>query len=128
MAADILFQLQPPTTKTASFSGPAYDLMTTPGAPKRGYPIRVKYEAAQNASGNNTFQVILEDSADGLTNWNQVGSAPAVTLTAAASSGEVFTQIPGTVRRYVRASSVFAGAGATPTATYYVEAMNAFQP
>ncbi len=81
--------------------------------------ILIAYKLAANASGSNTVQFTIEDSADGVT-YNTLSSCPVITLTTTAASSMIPLSILN-ARRYVRVACVIAGAGSTPTIQYYAD-------
>src|SRR5690348_10452712 len=123
MPADALDALQASVTKTATFNGAA---LTLPGGtPRRGLKARIIYSAATNASGSNSVQFSLDVSYDAGSTWiSNLFQAQVINLSTTAQSGEVFIPFdisPTSVANgtQIRVTATFAGAGSTPTITYF---------
>lgn len=116
MATDALLALQASVTKTATFNGAGFGLVT--GTPRRGLFVRVLYSAATNASGANSVTFSVDESADNSTFFQKtVDNKDVVNLSTTAQSGEIFLPIE-TSQPFIRLSATFAGAGTVPTITY----------
>ena len=123
MPVDALNQLQASVTKTATFNGAA---LTLPGGtPRRGLKARIIYSAATNASGSNSVTFSVDVSYDAGSTWiSNLFQAQVINLSTTAQSGEVFIPFeisPTSVANgtQVRLTATFAGAGSTPTITYF---------
>jgi hypothetical protein len=123
MPADALLALQASVTKVATFSGAA--LILPGGTPRRGLKARVIYSAATNASGSNSVTFQVDCCYDGVpTLWTPTSLAVVINLSTTAQSGEIFlpfdisptSVVNGT---QIRLTATFAGAGSTPTITYF---------
>lgn len=128
MPVDALIQLQASVTKVATFSGAA--LILAGGTPRRGLNVRIIYSAATNASGSNSVTFSVDVCYDGVpTLWNVDFVAPIINLSTTAQSGEIFipfsispTVVSGVITApQIRATATFAGAGSTPTITYFAD-------
>lgn len=117
---DALPVIQASVTKTATFQSTGANLKATP---KRGLAISVFYSAATNASGSNSVTFSVEQSSDDSTYYTlSSAAAQVITLSTTAQSGQIdipFVLSPGMT--YVRLVATFAGAGSTPTVTYFAE-------
>jgi len=124
MATDANLQLQAPVTVTAlgATPGAAVDLLARFGLPRRGVPCRLLVANVSSATAGSTVQHYLEHSSDNAS-WSTLVSFVPYTTTTTATTDEQFAEIPGHCKRYLRASvSNAAGAGATPTSTFQVDA------
>jgi hypothetical protein len=127
MAADALLALQASTTKTATFNGTGKSL---PYGSNRELFARVIYSAAANASGSNTAIFSLEYTVDGGSTWTTGFVNATITLSTTAQAAEVYLPIEFPLsakvlatpaNAQVRLSVTIAGAGTSPTITYYAD-------
>lgn len=126
MPTDALIALQASVTKVATFSGAA--LILAGGTPRRGMKARVIYSAATNASGSNSVTFSVDVCYDGVpTLWFPDFVAPTINLSTTVQTGEIFipfdispTVVAGVITApQIRLTATFAGAGSTPTITYF---------
>src|SRR5713101_2466375 len=102
MATDALVAVQASVTKTATFNGAAFDLLTRPPYHFNLW-VRVLYSAATNASGANNVTFTVDGSTDN-SNWGTIGGARVgdqITLSTTAQANEIFIPVQGFVR-YIR--------------------------
>lgn len=118
MPTDANFTFQSLVTKVATFNGAFIDMKTTPGAPRRGYWIRILQNTFSAGTAGTTLIYSLDDSTDG-TNVNATALASSATYTATTTSvpAIVFLQVPGNVKRYARLTVTMAG-GTGPQLAY----------
>lgn len=123
MPSDALSQLQASVTKTATFNGAA--MILPAGTPRWGLKARVIYSAATNASGSNSVTFQVDACYDGVpTLWTPTSLSALINLSTTAQQGEIFlpfdisptSVVNGT---QIRLTATFAGAGSTPTITYF---------
>ena len=108
---DTRLLLQDTTTKTASYNTPGLDLGSGFAPGGLGQPVAavVNATALDLSSGNETYALTLEESADNVT-FTTAGAATAVTAAGAVAVRGWLT------KRYVRLS--LAVAGTTPSITF----------
>lgn len=119
MPADANFSFQPLVTKTATFNGAFVDMKTTPGAPRRGFWLRVLGSGFVAGTAGTTLTFTIDDSSDG-TNAATTSLATAnviYTATTTSTPFETWIQIPGNVRRYARLTATMSG-GTGPSLSY----------
>ena len=108
---DAQLVIQEVTTKTGNYNSGGLDLGAgfAPGGPGVPAVVVVQVTALDTADGNETYSLVLQDSADNVT-FAAVGAAAAVTATGAvAVKGRV-------TRRYVRLALTVGGT--TPSITF----------
>jgi len=127
MPADALLVLQASVTKTDTFNGAP--LILKAGTPRRGLKARVIYSAASAASGTDTVTFSVDVCYDGVpTTWQVASSAPPITLTTTAQSGEIYIPFevsPTSIANgtQIRLTATFSSAAHTDTITYYGDVM-----
>lgn len=125
MPADISAALQTTVTKTASFNGAAFDLITR--TPRRGLVARFAFASfASVGTAGATFTPSIEQSDDGSTFVPCASGPPLTGATAAnASAAPVFVTFK-TNKRYIRPVVTITATG-TPTCIYKADIMSADQ-
>lgn len=113
---DALAVLQTEVTKTSTFNGSGYDLLT--GTPRRGLWAQVRYKAAKNSSGDNDVVFSIEHS-DNDSDYYLHTSGAADTIALSTSEKDGFVYLPiNTDKRYVRLTATISGQGSGATITY----------
>lgn len=104
--------IQAEVTKTDSFDGAALDMGEgyQPGGLGQLLAAVVDVSDLDKAAGNETYSLKLQESADGVNNWADIGPAVAVTEMGTAVVKGIVTN------RYLRL--VLTAGGTTPSITY----------
>ena len=126
MPTDANLTFQALTTKQATFNGSWIDLKTTPAVARRGMYIRINVNTFSSGTAGTTLIFSLDDSTDG-TNVNATALASSATFTSTTTNApnELWLQIPGYAKRYVRLTETMAS-GTGPQLAYSAAACPTF--
>jgi hypothetical protein len=110
--------LQDTVTKTASFDSAAFDLGAGFDPESIGMPVAgvIQVTAGDRADSNETYTFKLQESADGSTNWTDIGVTTAVTVATTVFTTGTYVVKGFASKQFVRLS--LAIAGTTPSITY----------